>query len=103
MAHQMPSFFRKLQLIIVLLLICDSYMSGSTRFVSLKLHEIFHFRFRLVFIKIYIFFIKILFEKFVADIIKFSNFLLQLKNQRSQSRTVCGFCIILILKEIITF
>ena len=29
--------FRKLQLITVLLLICDSYVSWSTRFVSLKL------------------------------------------------------------------
>ena len=29
-------FFRELQLITVLLLICDSYMSWSTRFVSLK-------------------------------------------------------------------
>ena len=29
--------FRELQLIIVLLLICDSYMSWSTRFISLKL------------------------------------------------------------------
>ena len=26
-----------------------------------------------------------------TDIIEFSNFLLQLKNQRSGSRTVCGF------------
>ena len=34
----MPSFFfRELQLIAVLLLICDSYMSCSTRLVSLKL------------------------------------------------------------------
>ena len=30
-------FFRELQLITVLLLICDSYMSWSTRFVSVKL------------------------------------------------------------------
>ena len=30
-------FFRKFQLIKVLLLICDSYMSWNTRFVSLKL------------------------------------------------------------------
>ena len=30
-------FFRELQLITVLLLICDSYMSWSTRFVPLKL------------------------------------------------------------------
>ena len=30
-------FFRELQLITVLLLICDSYMRWSTRFVSLKL------------------------------------------------------------------
>ena len=37
--QKMPSFFfRELQLITVLLLICDSYMSWSTRFVSLKLH-----------------------------------------------------------------
>ena len=33
-----------------------------------------------------------------ADIIKFSNFLLQLKNQRSESKTVCGFSILFILK-----
>ena len=34
---KMPSFFfRELQLITVLLLNCDSYMSWSTRFVSLK-------------------------------------------------------------------
>ena len=33
----MPSFFfRELQLITVLLLVCDSYMSRSTRFVYLK-------------------------------------------------------------------
>ena len=32
-----PFFFPELQLITVLLLICDSYMSWSTRFVSLKL------------------------------------------------------------------
>ena len=37
------------------------------------------------------------------DIIEFSNFLLQLKNQRSGSKTVCGFSIILILKGIMTF
>ena len=30
-------FFRELQLIIVLLLICDSYMSWRTWFISLKL------------------------------------------------------------------
>ena len=34
----MPSFFfRELQLITILLLICDSYLSWNTRFVSLKL------------------------------------------------------------------
>ena len=38
-----------------------------------------------------------------ADIIEFSNFLLQLKSQRSESKTVCGFSIILILKGIMTF
>ena len=32
-----PLFFRELQLITVLLFICDSYMSWSTRFVALKL------------------------------------------------------------------
>ena len=36
-------FFRKLQLITVLLLIRDSYMSWGTRFVSLKLYERFSF------------------------------------------------------------
>ena len=34
------------------------------------------------------------------DIIEFSNFLLQLKNLRSVSKTVCGFLIILILQGI---
>ena len=38
-----------------------------------------------------------------ADIIEFSNFLLQLKNQKSRSKTVCGLSIILILKGIMTF
>ena len=40
-------FFRELQLTTVSLLICDSCMSWNTRFVSLKLCEIFHFQFRL--------------------------------------------------------
>ena len=38
-----------------------------------------------------------------AGNIEFSNFLLQLKNQRSGSKTVRGFSIILILKVIRTF
>ena len=38
-----------------------------------------------------------------ADIIKFSNFLLQLINQRSGSKIVCGFSIILRLKGIMMF
>ena len=38
-----------------------------------------------------------------ADIAEFQNFLLQLKNQRSGSKTVYGFSIILILKGIMTF
>ena len=38
-----------------------------------------------------------------ADIIEFSNFLLQLKNQRFGSKTVCGFSITLVLKGIMTF
>ena len=37
-----------------------------------------------------------------ADIIEFSDFLLQLKNQRSGSKTVCGFSVI-ILKGVMTF
>ena len=37
------------------------------------------------------------------DIIEFSNFLLQLKNQRSGSKTVCGFSVILIFEGIMTF
>ena len=37
------------------------------------------------------------------DIIEFKNFLLQLKNHRSRSKTVCGFSIIFILKGIMTF
>ena len=32
---------------------------------------------------------------------EFQNFLLQLKNQRSRSKTVCGFSFILILKGIV--
>ena len=47
-------FFRELQLIIVFLLICDSYMSLSTRFVSLKLFVGFYIL-DSVFIKVYIF------------------------------------------------
>ena len=38
-----------------------------------------------------------------ADIIELKNFLLQLRNQKSGSKTVCDFSIILILKEITTF
>ena len=38
-----------------------------------------------------------------ADIIEFSNFLLQLKNERSGSKSVCGFSVILILKGVMTF
>ena len=38
-----------------------------------------------------------------ADIIEFENFLLQLKNQKSRSKTVFGFSIILILKGIMRF
>ena len=37
----------------------------------------------------------------LADIIEFSNLLLQLKNQRSRSKTVCGFSFL--LKEIMAF
>ena len=46
-------FFGELQLITVSLLICDFYMSWSTRLVSLKLFGIFHFWLLLVFIKVY--------------------------------------------------
>ena len=58
MVQKLPSFFfRKLQLITVLPLICDSYLSLSARFVSLKLCVgFFYFRFRFVFIKVYILF-----------------------------------------------
>ena len=38
-----------------------------------------------------------------ADITEFSNFLLQLKNQISGSKTVCAFSRILILKRTVTF
>ena len=38
-----------------------------------------------------------------VDTIEFSNFLLQFKNQRSGSKTLGGFSIILILKAIIKF
>ena len=37
-----------------------------------------------------------------AVITEFQNFLLQLKNQRSGSKTMCGFSISLILKGIMT-
>ena len=37
------------------------------------------------------------------DIIEFLSLLLQLKNQRSRSKTVCGFSINFILKGIMTF
>ena len=49
-------FFRELQLITVLLLICDSYMSWSTKVRPSKtVCGIFRFSFRFVFIKVYIF------------------------------------------------
>ena len=52
--QKMPSFFfRELQLIKVLLLICDSYMSKVR--LSKTVCGIFHFRFPFVFIKVYIF------------------------------------------------
>ena len=38
-----------------------------------------------------------------ADITESSNFLWQLKNQRSVSKSVCGFSIIFILKGVMTF
>ena len=38
-----------------------------------------------------------------ADTIAFENFLLQFKDQRSGSKTVCGFSIILILTEFMHF
>ena len=38
-----------------------------------------------------------------TDIIQFQNVVLQLENQGSRSKTVCGFYIILILKRIMTF
>ena len=38
-----------------------------------------------------------------ADITEFSKFLLQLKNQISGSKTLCGFSIIFILKGNMTF
>ena len=54
--QKMPSlFFPELQLITVLLLICDFSMGWGARFVSLKLCGIFHFRFSFVFVKVYIF------------------------------------------------
>ena len=55
---KMPSFFfRELELITALLLICDSYMSWKHKVcLSKTVCGIFHFRFRFVFIKVYIFF-----------------------------------------------
>ena len=52
--HALLFFFCKLQLITALFLICNSYMSWNTRFVSLKLCGIFHLRFCFIFIKVYI-------------------------------------------------
>ena len=58
MVQKMLSFFfREFQLTTVLLLICDSYMSWSNRFVKIVC-GIFHFRFRFNFIKVYILFNK---------------------------------------------
>ena len=47
--------FRELRRITVLLFIRDSYMSWSTRFLSLKLRVKFSFRFRFVFVNVYVF------------------------------------------------
>ena len=57
MVQKMPSFFfHQLQFITVLLLICDSYMSWNTKFVSLKLCAEFSiFDSVLCFIIVYIF------------------------------------------------
>ena len=55
--NALTSFFHELQLITVLLLIRNSYISWSTNF-SKTVYGIFHFRFCLVFIKFYIFFQK---------------------------------------------
>ena len=38
-----------------------------------------------------------------GDITEFSNFLLQLKNQRSANKAMCDFSVILNLKGIMTF
>ena len=38
-----------------------------------------------------------------ADIIEFSKFLMQLKNQRSGRKTVCDFLLLLFLKELLYF
>ena len=35
-----------------------------------------------------------------AHVIEFLNFLLQLKNQKCESKTVCGFSVIFVMKEI---
>ena len=47
--------FHDFQLIIVLLLICDACTSWITRFISLKLCEMFDLWFCLIFMKVYIF------------------------------------------------
>ena len=52
----MPSFFfRELQVITVLLLMCDSYANQSKVRLSKTVSAIFHFPFRFVFIRVYIF------------------------------------------------
>ena len=48
-------------------------------------------------------FSKLRFSKFEKFSFKIQNFLLQLKNRRSGSKTVCGFSIILFWKGIMTF
>ena len=50
-----PFFFRELQLITVLLLICDPYVNQSKVRLSKTVSAIFHFPFGFVFIRVYIF------------------------------------------------
>ena len=83
MVHKMLSFFfSKLQLITVLLLICHSYMSWSTRFISLNLCVGFSISDSISFLLKYIF----LFHK-THGLFDFKTlkFLLKLKNSSETS------------------
>ena len=93
-------FFRELQLIADLLWIRNYYTSWSAWFIFLKLCGIFYFRFRLVFIKLYIFVKK---KKHGLFYFKTSEFLSKQNNRKVTHSFVSRPLIFNLLQEIWKF